>query len=951
MLQKEATRKEYLPIALILLLTLFVRLYRLGTLPGGLNADELFNAIDAWRIGVEHWPIFFEGNNGREAFFLYAMAASLRLFGQTIFAMRLTAALMGTGSAWLAYYLGNQHVNRRVGLLAAALISVSLWPLMESRWGLRGVSLTFMSALTVTLFDAAFRHRESRRWLWVLSGASLGLTIYTYIPSRTMPIVILVWFGWLFWAQRAGAILQWRNMLLSLFVGLLLFLPFGVYITQFPEKVNQRVGGLNVALDAATERGDFAPLGESLLGVARMFSFNGDVEWRYHVSGDPVFDPLTSLFFYVGLVVCVWLAFSRKWSGTKRPFYALLLLWMGAMLTPNAILEANSSFLRAAGAIVPIYLMTAIGFDRMASWLNGRFPKVISPFTINLFVIGGILLTLTSTHHRYVNIWNNQDDVRRIYQIDMMEVAFFLDEQQPPANTRVYLADSYVVDMAPKAFEYYSDYRVDWFAAANSFALGNGNRPLWVFETINEKIPAEFVEKLGLETAVSTYPFGNGDDAFNLYKIDLAADDWLPQHQLYVDFEQLPRLIGYDLPDEIYLGETIPIFLHWQILPEQINLPNQLTFVKVKLEDGSGNVWSESENLLGYPQQSWQAGDRFVQLLRLAVPEGMLPGNARLQVTMRDVVGEPISIVGVNSVATAVNKTDPFIVRSSPLLDFTPSPDMLIFDETMVLRKALFSTNLMPGLDIDIGLDWVALKRPLVDYQVQFQLIYAGEAAPFLTQTDSIWPDVYPPTEWQEGEAVRSLHRLNIPADVPMGDNPELHILLIDPEGETAVSITQGGDKLADLTPIFRPHQFDVPSISQPLNAQFGDAIQLLGYDLDQSSLSENDIVRLTLYWQAIETPSDHYTVFNHIINTDGQIQGQLDAPPVGGAWLTGSWLPGEVVVDRREIVLGDGGVNGRYVLITGLYNSSSGERLPVILNGELQSGDQLILSEIEIKR
>ncbi|HFE65849.1 MAG TPA: phospholipid carrier-dependent glycosyltransferase, partial [Chloroflexi bacterium] len=892
---------------------------------------------DALRVGAEHWPIFFEGNNGREALFLYLTAASLRLLGQTVFALRLPAALLGTGSVWLAWRIGRANFNRRAGLLAAALIAVSLWPVMESRWALRAVSLTFMAALTVYLLDQAFRRQSA--WRWLAGGVALGLTLYTYIPARLMPLVILAWMGWLFWTRREAAKRQWRQMAAALLTALLVFLPFAWYMWQFPDKVNQRANSMTVALDLAVKQGDWGALAASVWGVLRMFSFWGDVDWRYHVSGTPVFDPLTSLFFYIGAALCLWLAFSRKDGGEQRPSYALLLLWAGAMLVPNAILEANSSFLRAAGAIVPIYLITAVGFDGVAAWLQNRFPKIVTDKVATAVVLIGLLLTLTATYHRYVNVWRNQADVRRIYQADLTEIGRFLNQNPPPEGTRVYLADSYVVDIAPRTFAYASDFPVDWFSINDSFALGNGREPLWVIVGVNETLPPEFAQKLGL-TRGTVYPFANGDPAFTLYQINPEKAVWPPQQPMNVDFAANPRLIGLDLPAELYRGETIPLFLHWQIPPDRTHLSNQIVFAKVQVVDGVGNVWSEVESLLGYPQESWRADDRFAQMLPLEIPDAMPPGEAYLRVSLRDFAGKPVAMTGEN-------QSEAFVVRSRPLTDFTLTPEMPLFDDTLALRDTIFSSQLMPGLDIDIGLDWVAVQRPSIEYKVQFQLWYAGEDAPFLTQTAAIWPDVYPPTQWQTGEAVRSLHRLIVPADMPLGEKPELRIQLLDSATGTAVPLTQGDNKLADMTLATRDHSYEIPPISQPLDAQFGDAIQLLGYDLDVGDAQPGGALRLTLYWQALATPPGHYTVFTHVAAADGRIVAQLDGPP--GGTLTGTWLPGEVIVDEREILLGADVEDGRYALRVGLYDAGTGERLPVTLGGEAQANDQLVLTEIEI--
>ena len=71
-------------------------------------------------------------------------------------------------------------VHRRVGFVAGLLIAVSLWPVMQSRWGLRAVSLTFFTALTIFLYFLALRR----------SGKAIGLSPFPVSPP---------------WAQREAA--------------------------------------------------------------------------------------------------------------------------------------------------------------------------------------------------------------------------------------------------------------------------------------------------------------------------------------------------------------------------------------------------------------------------------------------------------------------------------------------------------------------------------------------------------------------------------------------------------------------------------------------------------------------------------------------------------------------------------------------------------------------------
>jgi hypothetical protein len=56
----------------------------------------------------------------------------------------------------------------------------------------------------------------------------------------------------------------------------------------------------------------------------------------------------------------------------------------------------------------------------------------------------------------------------------------------------------------------------------------------------------------------------------------------------------------------------------------------------------------------------------------------------------------------------------------------------------------------------------------------------------------------------------------------------------------------------------------------------------------------------------------------------------QHDSPPNGGYTPTSIWLPGKEVVDRHGLVLPSDLPPGDYRLIAGLYNPTTGERLPV---------------------
>lgn len=934
-------RPQWLILSLITLLALVPRLYRLGEIPPGLSGDELFNAIDAGLIGRGYWPVYFEGNNGREILFLYLIALSTKLFGLGAFTIRLPAALLGVGTVVLIYLIGLSQYNRRLALVAAGLAAVSLWPVMLSHWSLRAGSLAFCTALTVYLFSRALQSGRLRYWL--AAGVALGLTLYTYIPSRLFPAVIAFWFAWIFFGPREQLRQNGRNLILSLLLALFVFAPFGLYMLRYPDKVNQRIYTMRSALDDA-RAGDPAALIPPLIAVAKMFTVEGDGEWRYHLAGKPIFDPLTGLFFYVGLLVCLWHALGGSRRVKDRPAYALLLLWLGAMLVPNAVLDANSSFLRAAGAVAPVYLITAVGLDTLYLRLRSRWSGAVAwaPFLLAAL----LLLTLADTWRGYFQIWASHPEVRQIYNADVAMMAQYLNQNTPPAGVRVFIAGDYVADALPHYWSLYSRQPVTWFNQSGTLAWPDPAAAVatWYLLPAGRSTAAETLLQLGQAERIVPVNYADGQPAFTLYEMMSRQLSDSPQNRIEVTFAGSPTLIGYDLPPTLYRGDTVSLGLHWQVPSPAPSLPNQLVYIQVQLEDENGNAWSEAEKLMGYPQAGWSGGDRFVEYLALNVPAGMVPGAAYLRFRLRRADGR------LHEVAErAAERAGPVLVHSRPLEEWTLMPGQTVFGDVLALRHYAFSTLVEPGLPVNISLEWLALTAPAVDYQVVLQLVEVDSGVTVLRQLLPLWPEIYPPSQWRAGEQVTTYLRLDVPADLGASGELELYLDVVEPETEVLLRLTQGSSRLAGVTLQTRERRFEVPPIRSQTNAQFGDHILLLGYDLENHHGRAGGELQLTLYWQALANPPENYTVFNHLVDRQGQMLGQFDGPPSGEAWLTATWWPGEVVIDRRVIPIRLEAGTAEADLVVGLYIPGDGVRLPVYVTGTRQPNDQLILTEIDL--
>ena len=124
-LQRKRPAVTWAILAVAVLLGAAARFYGLGTLPPGLYHDEAYNGLDALRVLEGERPIFFEANNGREPLFLYGMAVAMSLLGRTPYAVRVTAAVLGTLTVPATFLMARALYDRYVGLWSAWWMAVA----------------------------------------------------------------------------------------------------------------------------------------------------------------------------------------------------------------------------------------------------------------------------------------------------------------------------------------------------------------------------------------------------------------------------------------------------------------------------------------------------------------------------------------------------------------------------------------------------------------------------------------------------------------------------------------------------------------------------------------------------------------------------------------------------------------------------------------------------------
>jgi len=387
-------KRELFALFVITILALFFRLYRLHAIPLGLHYDEAANGVDALGVLQGVRPIFFEANHGREPLFIYLIAASIGILDRNSLAIRVVSAIIGTATIPVTYFLVKELFSkvsdspRRLALLTSLWLALSYWHINFSRIGYRGILLPLLSSLSFYFLWRGWNlpaQGKGRLLSFVLSGVSLGVSLYTYIPSRFLPLVLLSFAGCLSitttkerrWASEFGA------SLLVILVALLIFSPLGYYFIHHFDVFVKNARNVSIFNPYWNQGSVPRTLARSILKTLGMFFIpKGDTNWRHNPAQRPVFDPLTAPLFLLGAGVAL--------RNYKRGPYLFTMLWMVVMSFP-AILTASAMphSLRSTGMLPAAYVFPAIGVEALWRWLRERqgFPTVAHLFWPGLFLL------------------------------------------------------------------------------------------------------------------------------------------------------------------------------------------------------------------------------------------------------------------------------------------------------------------------------------------------------------------------------------------------------------------------------------------------------------------------------------------------------------------------------------------------------------------------------------
>ncbi|MCP4421767.1 MAG: hypothetical protein GY805_34575 [Chloroflexi bacterium] len=858
-------------------------------------ATSSFVEIVANRVTNIHPPLYF-----------FLLKVWVTLAGTTAFAARYFSVMASFLQMALIYALLRRWFGRHtavIGLMLTAVWSLSIVYAQEVRV-YAFLPLAYLILLLLTQQMLVMEETpptavlQRKMWFWLIVAEWIALHLHYNI------LFLLIFLnGWALWQL-------WRQPRLQTWIKAQIIFGLSSLPWLVAVLFNWSAGQAEANLAGFSTQ-------------PPVWSFVLPQVWGFHLTGlvNVFADPLVQLasvtiILLIGLLLALtWLERIGRWTSQ------LLLFWLGPL-----------------GLGLSIWLMRSFSHPRYISLFASGFvlllaflltPRKYATKT-RFLTLGNSLRLATAVLFIYLSGWGL---VHYFFDPD-----FAKDDMQAIAQILLAEADSNDLILIPRTdwslpFIYNGEtpmQMADAFHQEQMWVdLANWTRSsdtVFTLDYKNNMYDWRHAVPFALESAgYLSQRWGVDDLILSQYRLDMpvTAPELVPQNGRFADV----ALTGSWVTPSATTADGVTVAVRWQLLaPVSHNYSVVLT-----VDNGTGlDLAYRDEQLIGpngRPTNRWEVGEEVTTYHFLPFVEGTPP--LKYDVTMRVYIvqGEVNTLDFIDEQGTPRGQDLILgeVIVKRPLSSQTniygvvdprlPLPEPLLLADGLLLTHASADrTILAPGQRFLLRLRWQATVS-LSDLRPQFVLRQAGqdlvanEDAPALGQ--------YPTNLWQAGDVVLEQRPFIVPATaVP---------------GPATLFVELGGVSypLAEVEISAEARTFEPPSPQLPLDVVFGDVARLVGFDPPPAILPAGQPVPLTLYWQSLSTGEPiAYTVFTQILDENGRLIAQHDAPPVNGTRPTTGWLENEFISDAHLLTFREPNYVGGGQIVVGLYDPMAGVRL-----------------------
>ena len=363
-------RREWGIVAVVFLGALLLRGIATLDFPWLLTGDEAsggFSAIEF--INGERNNIFGLAWFSFPALYFYLQSISIRLFGQTTEALRLTSALAGALTVPALYWFLKQSFGRWVALTGSVLLAASHFHIHFSRIGLNNIWDGFF----VAFISAAFWWGwfKNNRLGYVLAGLGFGLAQYFYASSRILFLLFPLWLAVVAFRDWGAVRARLNHLAIMALSVLVITLPLAMYyLGNMPDfyAPMSRVSYLGDTLRfdvAATGKPPAELLATQFVTSGLAFT-SANLRGVMYIPGTPMLLPLSATLFLMGVVLLL--------LNFRKPAELWLILWLAGAIAIGALSESTPAAQRYVFAAPAAAATISLALIRIAEWMLQTWP-------------------------------------------------------------------------------------------------------------------------------------------------------------------------------------------------------------------------------------------------------------------------------------------------------------------------------------------------------------------------------------------------------------------------------------------------------------------------------------------------------------------------------------------------------------------------------------------------
>lgn len=631
-------RWEWILIVALLLIAFGLRTTDLLRVPPGLHNDEVAYAEITETVTQGRLAIFFPENIGNEGLAYYFAAPFMKVLGLNLLAVRLPAVFISLIAACLSWAFTRRLFGAIAAIAALASFAVIFWTVAFGRIGLHVVMLVPLATLAAYCLWRVQSVTGRRVYVWwALSGTCIGAAIDTYTAARILPVILVVFGGYILIARRAEWKKWWGGIAIALIAAALVAAPLFITLAQNPQE--DQLGFFDIDRPLRELRqGNVPPVIETSLRTLGMFGFVGDPLPYYGIPDRPFLDPISFLLLVGGLLIVLW-----RW---RRPKYAFLFIWFFISLAPGMLSQPAPNSTRTLGVQTVLFTLIGIAVSEAIHRVEARGKMQEARQRKHLIIAGFVALfafNLVWTARDYFTVWPLLPDTRFWHQAGLKAVADYVQQDADTSPVVVCLPDHLIDEREPWWYPAWRhvrflldrpDVSLRFYNCLDTLILPEGSAryafPDAVDEATLQQFPitaflpqpdrTELPDRLGV--ILKADPAMRLDQHLQIAaQASVKFDGSHEAAALPIDLDHKVDFLGYTLAQN---GRDAELTTYWRVIDQ---LPPQVSQFTHVLND-QGEIVAQQDRLM-LTSQSLQPGDVFAQIQRLTLPavQSVPPGS------------------------------------------------------------------------------------------------------------------------------------------------------------------------------------------------------------------------------------------------------------------------------------------------------------------------------------